>query len=544
MQFSTITLFFYLLLFSVNIFSQDIQSGRINGSFQSDVQYLFPDEIIGASVVDEKLLSNSFLQLSYERGNFRAGIRYEAYLSPLLGFDRRYKGQGIPFRFASYNTDKLEITAGNFYEQFGNGIIFRAYQEWPLGVDNSIDGVRVKFNPVPGLYLKGLVGKQRKFFEKSESLLRGADGELFLNEAFKALSESQTRLSIGASVMSKFQEDDDVVLQLPENVSAFSGRFRLDRGGFSLDGEYAYKINDPFQLNKYVYNSGSSWYLNASYSRKGLGITATTTRIDNMDFRSERNVSLQELTLSFIPPISRLHTYRLPTLYPYATQLNGEVGLQATVFYNIPKNTRLGGKYGTQIQLNYSRISGLDTTFIEPGFRYESPFLGDLNFLYFEDINVEIKKKWTSKLRTVLTYIHLKYNMDIIQLGTVNGGQGTVYTHIGILEALYKIKPRLSIRGELQHMYTRQDMGSWVMALAELAVSPNWYITVFDEYNYGNPDPEKRVHYYNFSMAYAFSANRISLTYSRQRRGLLCVGGICREVPASNGFGLSLTSSF
>ncbi|MEO0473521.1 MAG: DUF6029 family protein, partial [Bacteroidota bacterium] len=160
------------------------------------------------------------------------------------------------------------------------------------------------------------------------------------------------------------------------------------------------------------------------------------------------------------------------------------------------------------------------------------------------DFNIEINRRWTKKLRTILTYIHLDYNKDIIEFGSPNAGFGTVDTHIGVLEVQYKIKPKLAFRTELQHMYTRQDLGSWGMILAELSVSPNWYFTIFDEYNYGNPDPDLRVHYYNMSTAYAFGANRIALSYARNRRGLLCVGGICREVPASNGFTLSVNSSF
>ncbi|MEO1383236.1 MAG: DUF6029 family protein [Bacteroidota bacterium] len=53
-----------------------------------------------------------------------------------------------------------------------------------------------------------------------------------------------------------------------------------------------------------------------------------------------------------------------------------------------------------------------------------------------------------------------------------------------------------------------------------------------------------RVHYYNAAFTYVFKSNRIALSYARQRRGLLCVGGICREVPASNGFNLSVSSTF
>lgn len=532
------------LLTPVWLHAQQPDPGRINGSFQSDAQYLFEDSVIGANAVPENLLSNSYLQLTYSRGNLSAGLRYEAYLNPLLGFDGRYEGQGIPYRFARYRGEKLDITVGNFYDQFGSGIIFRSYQEWGLGIDNPVDGLRVQFVPTPGLTVKAITGRMRNFWEKSDALLRGGDIDLSLNDMVERWRDKKLRVFAGASIMSKYEEDDDQVLRLPENVSAFGGRLRMIRGGFSLDAEYAYKINDPFNLNNFVYNPGTAIYLNASYAAKGIGINVSTKRIDNFDFRSGRQATLQELSISFLPPISRIHTYRLPTLYPYATQLNGEVGLQASLVYTIPRKTALGGKYGTKIQLNYSRTHALDTTFIEPNFRYEASFLGDVENLYFQDFNAEINRRWTKNFRTIFTYIYLRYNKDIIEFASPNAGFGIVNVHVAVLEGQYKVSRKLSLRMEAQHMYTREDLGSWAMLLAELSISPHWYITVFDEWNYGNPDPKLRVHYFNTQLAYAFASNRIAFGYGRQRRGLLCVGGICREVPASNGFSLSITSSF
>ncbi|MEL6674115.1 MAG: DUF6029 family protein [Bacteroidota bacterium] len=534
----------FILLFLYPAAAQQTPLKNISGSFQTDVQLLFPDSLIGAEAVDEKVLSNSYLQLSYQQGNFSAGLRYEAYLNPLLGFDRRYEGQGIANRFASYNTDRLELTVGNFYEQFGFGNVFRAYQEWSLGIDNSVDGVRMRFKPVDGLAIKGILGRQRKFWETSESLLRGGDLEVNLNELLPSWEEKTTQITLGSSFLNKFQADDDINLILPENVSAFAGRASIVHQGFNLDAEYAYKINDPFQLNKFVYNPGQSIYLNMGYVQKGLGILVSARRMDNMDFRSERSVSLQELTLSFLPAISRLHTYRMTTLYTYATQFNGEVGGQATLIYTIPRKTKLGGKYGTRIQLNYSRFHGLDTTFTEAPFLYESSFFGDPSLIYFEDANIEITKKWTRELKTIVSYIYMRYNADVVQLGTRSTNIGVVTTHLAIGEAQYKFNRKLTLRSELQWLRTKQDMGSWAMALAELSVSPNWVISVFDEYNYGNPEPDKRVHYYTANIAYAFGPNRMTVGYGRQRSGLLCIGGICREVPASNGFSFSLMSTF
>lgn len=518
--------------------------GSISGSFQSDIQLYFPDSLIGAQPVREKLLSNSFLQLTYQKGRLSAGLRYEAYLNPLLGFDRRYAGQGLANRFVQYSGDQFDVTAGNFYEQFGNGIVFRAYQEWALGIDNSIDGVRVRFRPVPGISITGLTGKQRRFFEYSEGIIRAADATLDLNALIAPLKDSENRLSFGGSFVSRYQPDRDPVFILPENVSAFSGRMRFQRGYFNLDAEAAWKINDPMSRNKYVYNEGSAYYLAGGYSRKGFGVNLSAKRIDNFDFRSERDVSFQESTLSFLPAISKQHTYRLITLYPYATQFNGEAGFAGSLFYQVKRNSKLGGKYGTLITLNYARIVGLDTTFVLPGLIYESTFAGGPELLYFEDANVEINRKWNKSFTTILTYAHLKYNKDIVEFGTPTAGFGTVVVNFFALEGQYKVNATQAVRAEVQWMQTKQDLGSWVMGLVEYSIAPRWYFTLFNEYNYGNSNPDRQVHYYNGQVAFNHEGYRISLGYGRQRAGLLCVGGICRVVPASNGFTLSMNATF
>ena len=81
------------------------------------------------------------------------------------------------------------------------------------------------------------------------------------------------------------------------------------------------------------------------------------------------------------------------------------------------------------------------------------------------------------------------------------------------------------------------DSLPWV----EYKLSPNWFFSIQDMYNYGNPD---KPHYYSFSFGISKNTSRLSLTAGKQRAGLFCVGGVCREVPASNGFSISLTSSF
>ena len=70
------------------------------------------------------------------------------------------------------------------------------------------------------------------------------------------------------------------------------------------------------------------------------------------------------------------------------------------------------------------------------------------------------------------------------------------------------------------------------------------FVAIFDQYNYGHPDPNLRIHYYLGTAGYNSGPHRIAVSYGKQSAGIFCVGGVCRNVPASNGLAISVTSSF
>lgn len=526
-------------------FDQVMSKGKIRGNFQLDMQYYQEDTIIGAEEVPEKILSNGFLNLVYTNGGFSAGLRYESYLNALLGFPEGYQGNGIAYRYASFDQKQFSITVGNFYEQFGNGIAFRTYEERGLGYDNAMDGVRIKYRPLKGIEITGVTGKQRLFFDYGEGIVRGLDADVYLNDVLPSLKESKTRILLGGSAVSKYQADQDSRFVLPENVALFGGRANITRGRFNLNTEYAYKVNDPSADNNFIYKPGEALFIQTSYSQKGLGIVLAAKRNDNMSFRSDRGESLQNLLINFIPALTKQHTYNLlATLYPYATQLNGEMAFQADLIYKFKKGTLLGGKNGMDIQLNYSTANNLDTTRLndEDGKRqgYKADYF-NVGEVYFKDFNVMLTKKFSSKVKGRFTYANLVYDQDVIE---GKPGAPHIYANIGIADVTYKFNIRNAIRTEAQFLITEQDQGDWATLLIEYSYSPHWFIAFLDQYNYGNPDPSRRVHYYNGSFGYNDKGNRITLSYGRQRAGIFCVGGVCRVVPASSGLYLSVTSSF
>jgi hypothetical protein len=531
----------FLLFITKNSFSQNVGQSDIHGNFQLDAQYYLTDSAIGAPEVPEKVLANGFANFTYEHGNFSAGLRYENYTNPILGFDKRYTGNGIPYRYLTYKSGELEMTVGNFYDQFGNGLVFRCYEERGLGYDNAMDGLRVKYSPVHGVYLKGVIGYQRDFFTKGEGIVRGADAEWNLNESIKGWETSKTQLILGGSFVSKFQDDQDPIYNLPKNVGSGAGRFTVIHGDLNVSGEYAYKVNDPSATNGYIYKDGSATLLQATYSPKGFGVTLAAKRIDNMSFRSDRTATLNSLIINYLPAMTKNHTYVLAALYPYATQPNGEYGFQGEFFFHINPGKFAGGRYGSDVTLNYSRATAIDKKPTGDDYGYTSEFFNFGNEIYFEDFNVEMRHRFSKKVESIFSYIYINYNKDVIE-GTSEHGH--VYSSIGILETTFKLDSKRSIRTELQALFTKQDKQSWALILAEYSVSPHWFLAAFDEYNYGNNIVEDRFHYYTASMGYVKGANRVQFGYGRQRQGILCVGGVCRQVPASNGLVLSITSSF
>lgn len=523
-----------------------LNQGEFNGNFQIETQFYVEDTLTGAQEVPEDLRSNAFLNLIYTNGSFSAGVRYESYLNALLGYPEGYNNNsGITYRFARFKQERLDITVGNFYEQFGNGLTLRTYEERGLGYDNALDGIRVKYKLAEGLNITGLVGRQRLFFGLGEGIVRGLDADFDLNSSFEGLKESKTRIILGGSVVSKYQPDQDSRFVLPENVSTVGGRANISRGKVNVNAEYAYKINDPSEDNGFIYKSGEALFIQTAYSQKGFGLVLSAKRNDNMSFRSDRGDGLQNLLINYLPALTKQHTYNLlATLYPYAVQLNGEVAFQADLIYKFKKGSALGGKYGMDIQLNYATANNIDTTQLndENGARkgYETDYFG-IGEVYFKDFNVQLTKKFSKKVKGRFTYANLVYNQDIIE---GKPGAPNVFANVAIADVTYKFNRKHSIRTEGQVLLTEQDQGDWGTLVVEYSYAPHWFVAVIDQYNYGNKDEDSRIHYLNGSLGYNDKGTRVALNVGRQRAGIFCVGGVCRVVPASTGAYLSITSSF
>ena len=105
--------------------NQTSNAPSITGNMETTFQYLNEDTLIGANRPASVGLLNSYINVFYRQGGFKAGVRLESYLPRIQGYPNNFDGTGIGMRYVGYENDYVDVTVGNFYEQFGAGLSFR-----------------------------------------------------------------------------------------------------------------------------------------------------------------------------------------------------------------------------------------------------------------------------------------------------------------------------------------------------------------------------------------------------------------------------------
>jgi len=561
---------FFLILLTFSLLSVAQKKSDIpvslHGSIQSDILFPQKDSVIIPSDQYEKLykqtaLTNTYVDLNLLSEYVEAGTRFEFLKYPLPGFDADFAGWGFPFFYVTGKYKKSKLTLGDFYDQFGSGLIFRTYEDRSLGIDNSLRGARLLLEPYKGMHIKFLGGRQRRYWAHNKSLVWGGDMELNLDQWIKALNQSNTFLTIGGSFVGKHENAGDSItdptyqyyLNLPVNVGAYDFRANLQKGNYTFLIEYAGKVNDPSHDNKYIYKNGNALLFSGSYAKSGLSALLQAKRSDNMSFQSKRTEdAILPSYINWLPAFTTQQTYALATLYPYATQPDGEWAFQGVFSYLFKPKTDLGGKYGTLVKLNVSHIRSIDKQYVVADYNpynentafllrgtdgYTSSFFKFGKKLYYQDINLLIDKKISNDFKLNLMYLNQTIDWGVVRN---EAGIGVVKTNIFVAEGKYKLSKKTTLRSEIQYLNTRQDEGDWVAGLLELSVLPSFMFTVSDMYNAG----ETKIHYYKALVSYTYRANFIQFGYGRTRAGQDCSGGVCRDIPASRGFTLSYNYNF
>ncbi len=569
MKYSKIFLYalFFLIICQTG-YAQD-GKGRFSGNLASNVNFFMRDIAIGASdqpQYDYQFVgAESFLNLNYSNWGFDVGLRFDLYnnsnaLNP-RGSDNV---QGIGRWFIKKKIQNLHISAGHLYDQIGSGILFRSYEERPLAIDNSLFGIRLKYNFSEDWVLKGMFGKQRVLLPPAISLYQPMIKALSLDGFYTGKKEdSNWSIAPGIGIVNRTLDDDYMTtwnsdisstagkgtIKSRYNTVAFSAYNTLSLGNFSWYIEGAYKTAETIfmpppdttivispNVAKFIIDPGHIFYTTLSYAAKGLGATLEYKRTENFRLRVNHDVELNSGMIGFLPPMTRVNTYRLTARYNAATQELGEQAFQADISYKVNKKLLLN--------VNFSNITTLE----------------DKELLYRE-IYAEATYKYKRKWQLISGVQMQNYNEEVY---LVKPEKGIIQTITPFAEFLYKFDRKKSLRVEAQYMNTtsqwagkrfgqyegdNRDYGDWVFFLAEVGLAPHWIFEISDMYNIDpvspNPDKEaKALHYPTLGVVYTHKSNRFSLRYVKQVEGVVCTGGICRLEPAFSGVKFTVNSTF
>ncbi|MEO5945069.1 MAG: DUF6029 family protein [Ferruginibacter sp.] len=532
-------------------------SAQLSGGIESNSSWYIDDKKIKLEQIEaeNRKRTNTYLRLDYRYKNFTAGLQAESYEPrALLNYSPNFKGTNLGTYYVDYKNDsaRLQVTLGHFYDQFGSGLVFRSWEDRQLGIANSIAGARVKYAPIKTLQLTALYGKQRNGlgFDFTEGSTLGLNGELDLSTILKA---RKINYNIGLSYVNRFEKSDNNKLSASTYLT--SVRSKIQKAAFSAEAEYAFKSKDALvefgNVKPELQFDGDAYLLNAGYSKKGLGINVTMRRLENFDLYSQRDLAgnvYNQGVENYIPALTKQYDYSLTNIYVYQAQPGlsfengrnkaGEIGGQVDIIYQFKKETTLGGKYGTNVSVNFSQWHGLRGLYDADSRRYKADKFA-FGEKYYRDVSLEIRKKWSKKLLSVFTFLNQYYNAKFVEETT-----GKVNANTAVIENTLRLGKRNSVRWELQHQWANGEFKNWAASQLEFNLGQQWSFFAIDLYNYGNQDENDQLHFYNFGAAFKKNALRVQLNYGRQRGGLVCVGGICRYVPQSAGLNAAFNFSF
>ena len=501
-------------------------------------------------------LSNSYVDFSVHYRNdsnavgfrsLRATTRAELTQWPLPGYEDDIKGHGIGHLSVEAVFDRVSVTLGDVYAQFGSGLILNIYEDRALGIDGALRGAKIETNPCRGLYITLLGGKQRRYWScysdhawgwnYSRDAVLGADAEIHIEQWSKRMQDANMNLLFGGSYVSKYEAFDTIIApsagklmmyNLPLWVGAGDLRVQWQYKGLDFLVEYALKANDPTIENDRSYRMGDALFASFSYSRKGLSVLAQIKRSDNMSFRSERTRIGLAGRLNNLPAFGQQHTYTLPALYPYATQyVGGEWAFQAEARYTWPRKSVMGGKYGTTLKLSGAHIRGLKS---EGSWAIDTRPEGE----YYTDVNIELNKHVTKRFWLNAMLMYQTYNRQLLE-----GKGGLVRSGIAVVDAKVQVSDQVTMRAELQYLYSPHYQGQWIFALYELSLIKHLTLSGQWLYNIGGTAEATHEHFYTAAATFSYGAHRVSAGYTKTKEGFNCSGGVCRYIPKMEGVCLS-----
>ena len=568
------------------------EKGQFSGNLLLNYQKYLRDDSIGASTKvyrENRASADAWLFMQYRIKGYQFIMRYDAFNnSPLLDPQDAYTDHGIGFWQANKVIDRLDITVGSFYDQFGSGILFRSYEQRMIGIDYAMQGIRLKYKLGDRWTLKGFAGNQKgnikNRFGYSKQVMSGLnlEGGFDLGKGAKfgdvqvgasAVNRTLDRATMDVLVSNINGYDLAERFYPKYNVYGFNGYFTYSIGDFSWNVEGNYKTPEAVLGfdNKYELRPGKVIYSSLSWGKSGIkwlstenapkiteggveremtakerkaweksrqasiGINLQARHVDQFSFRTSPTETLLNGLISYLPSLTRQNAYRLLARYNAPGQALGEDGLQAELEIKPMK--------GLQITANGSYVQSLASN-------------GKMNAAGVMEAEKLYHEMYLEFLHTTAKHDKIKWGIQRVYYNQARYEQEPEYEVVKTLtpffEWLHRMEEGRSLRIEAQYLNTPKDQGSFANMMVEFYIKKNLSVAVGDMVNV-QPHrydvmkgviADRVLHYPTFFIGYIEKNTVFTLSYLKQQQGVNCSGGICRVEPAFSGVRFTISSNF
>lgn len=473
-----------------------------------------------------KEILEEWLDLDVRYDRVLLGFRYEAFQPhEKARFNEQTADsvrEGIVQRYAAFDLGGGDagtggIRVGNFYEIFGKGMLFRAYEDRSIRIDGNMEGVQL-WGSRGRLAAKAISGRMREVeTDERTDVLHGVDLE----------GSVASGLTLGGSYLIRSAPDPRVSATPlePRHVEALGGRASYSHSIFDVYAE-AGRLNrhflsavDAFSGRGYDDIRGAGYYASLSLYPpmdrgpmsalpiSGAALTAQFKNYDRFRFQPEAK---GQTDYNNPPAATRENAYTLLSRHPHFLDANNEQGFAVEANVNLTPDSKL-----TLHRAQTDRQGG-ETYYHE----------------------------WYAEWRS---HVGESYDVALIY-DVVENNETVTRDKTPIVEVDYAPGGGWSLRGEYQYQDSEiaavgdvpSSSASTHLALLEYNISSSLTVSAVGEhaseldknFAYGQVD-------YHLSQQ-----NFVSVTVGNRRAGYVCVGGICRFEPAFEGIEARLVTTF
>ena len=492
----------------------------------------------------EKQYLEDWIDIDITKGDFSMGFRFEA--SEESEFGETFKR--FPYKYFAFNKGNYSVRVGDFYGIFGRGTVLDLREEKASFFNNSISGAKVEFDN-DYFFFQALGGKGNfryindidplnQSIEEMDNSVMGADGSVSITDIFEIEDYS---FNLGLSYL--FMEGDET----NNNQYLYEDSYvkKSEIGAVNMTANlYDFEFYNEYAIKTtYTTPAKKGWanYSSLSYGTEGIGVTLEFK--DYYQFAANPN----SVTSGFAPyqnPSQVIidHSSHLLKNNLHIVNVNDEIGYQIQIRSSYFKN------------IDLSLLAAISSLHDEDSF---IPELDDDSYLPYKDVWFDAR--YNMKRSSFLLGGGLSYDTPLSK-----DANSVTIPGVTDPDMIYSYN-RITIMGEYDFEI---DENSSFKILSDYqlvdhnisATTHNWndiYLSVeysYSKYGYlnisvintseevaeGSPDT-----WVGYEAGIKLADNhKLELFYGRERAGIKCSGGACRQVPEFDGFKLTLTSTF